>query len=211
MSKSTLVWPLPVDFNETKPGIYPGTYIVKAPPADDFNVCIISDGSCPVYLDESRGSLNTLQSSETMAQSLVEDYINACIGVNKLEGCYPGLFWVAGEFTKEEIKKNFKDRLEQSKTSQNRWFLALIRMADDDWAINRSHRAITPLQRIAATQMENVIGKKEWNTALTTDAFKNCKFCTSKIPVGALVCPTCTRAQVSDEELKKLITPVAAG
>lgn len=203
MSKSTLVWPLPVDFNETKPGIYPGIYIIPAPLANDFDVCIVSDGSCPVYLDESRGSISTLQSSEVMAQSLVEDYINACIGVDKLNECYPGLFWVPGEYTKAEIIKNFPDRLAKSKACQNRWFLALIRMADDDWAVNRSHRAITPLQRIAATQMENIIGKKEWNTAMTTDAFKNCKFCTSKIPVAALVCPTCSRPQVSEEELKK--------
>ena len=209
MSKSTIVWMLPVEFNETKPGIYPGNYKIPPAPIDDFNICVIEDGSCPVYLDESRGSLATLQSSETMARSLTDDYINACIGINRLEECYPGIFWVPGEYTKEEVKKHFADKIKEVRAAQHKWFLALIRMADDDWAVNRSHRAITPLQRIAATQMENVIGKKEWNTALTTDAFKSCKFCTSKIPVGAVVCPTCTRAQISDEEMKKLVS--AAG
>lgn len=203
--KATIVSLLPVEFDERKPGIYPGTCHIPAAKTGDFEIGVIGDGNCPVYLDESRGSLSVMQTAETLAKSFVNDYINACLAVDWEGKIYPGLFWVAGEQTKATIKSGFKPQLEDAKQAQDRWFLALIRMADDDWNKNRSNRVITNLQRFAAEAMKDVVGNREWNSALVVENYKACKFCTSRIPSAALVCPVCSRQQVSDEEMKKVL------
>jgi hypothetical protein len=118
----------------------------------------------------------------------------------------PGLFWVEGDFTKTGVQAKHSDKIKEAKQCQARWFHALVKMADDDWARNRSHKSITPLQKLAATALESFIGKKEWASVVDVQAYKACKFCTSQIPNEAVVCPVCSRAQVSDAELAKLIT-----
>jgi len=195
---------LPVAFAERKPGIYPGVLNIPAAKYGDFEIGIVGDGNCPVYLDESRGSLSVMQTAETLAMSYVNDYINSCICTDKGEDVHPGLFWIDGEHTKEYIKANFKEKLNKCKESQDKWYLALVRMADDDWAKSRSNRIITNMQRFAAEAMKDIVGVREWNSLIVVANYKNCKFCTSQIPTLALVCPVCSRAQVSEEELKKL-------
>ena len=205
MSKSTVVSLLPIELNEKKPGVYPGHFIIGAAKRDDFEILNVVNSVAHVYMDESRGSMTIVQESETMARSIVDDYINSCIAIDKIEGIFPGLFWVEGEFDKAGIKEKFADKLKSAKDSQGRWYYALIKMADDDWAQNRSHKSITPLQKLAALAMEEIVGKKEWAAAIDVSAYKACKFCTSQIPSAAVVCPVCARAQVSDLELAKLV------
>jgi len=205
MSKSTVVSLLPIELNEKKPGVYPGHFIIPASREGDFESLNVVNSVAHVYMDESRGSITIVQESEIMAKSIVDDYINSCIAIDKIEGIFPGLFWVEGEFNKAEIKEKFADRLKSARDSQGKWYYALIKMADDDWAQNRSHKSITPLQKLAALALEQIVGKKEWAATIDVAAYKACKFCTSQIPSAAVVCPVCARAQVSDLELAKLV------
>lgn len=205
MSKSTVVSLLPVAFNERKPGIYPGLFDIEPAPKNGFEILIVGNSVAHVYMDESRGSMTIIQESETVARSLVEDYINSCIAVDKLNECYPGLFWLEGVFDRADIVGKHADKLAKAKESQNRWFHALVKMADDDWSQNRSHKSITGIQRHAATALEDFIGKREWNTQVNFQAYRACRFCTSQIPTEALVCSVCGRAQVPEEQLKELV------
>jgi hypothetical protein len=205
MSKSTVVSLLPIELSEKKPGIYPGNFIVPAAKDDEFEVLEVGNSVAHVYMDESRGSITIVQESEVVARAIVDDYINSCIAVDRLTNTIPGLFWVEGEFTKAGILAKFPEKVKEANVCQSRWFHSLVKMADDDWARNRSHKSITPLQKIAATRLEPFLGKKEWASAVDIQSFKACKFCTSQIPVEAVVCPVCARAQVSDAELAKLI------
>jgi hypothetical protein len=206
MSKSTVVSLLPIELNETKPGIYPGIFVVPAAKGEDFEILNLANSVAHVYMDESRGSMTIVQESEVVAKSIVDDYINSCIAVDKTTSVIPGLFWVEGELSKAEIKTKFADKLAAAKVNQSKWFHALVKMADDDWSRNRSHKSITPLQKLAATSLEQFVGKKEWASMVDVQAYKACKFCTSQIPSEALVCQVCSRAQVPDSELAKLIS-----
>ena len=206
MSKSTVVCLLPVELNEKKPGIYPGHFIIQAAKDGDFGFLNLGNSVSHVYMDESRGSMTIIQESEVVAKSIVDDYINSCIAVDRIEGVYPGLFWVEGDFDKAQISTRFPERLKEAKVCQSKWYMALIKMADDDWSRNRSHKSITPIQKLAAFSLEQIVGKKEWASAIDVLAYKACKYCTSQIPSEALVCPVCSRAQVSDAELAKLVS-----
>ena len=205
MSKSTVVSLLPIELNEKKPGIYPGHFTIPAAKGEDFEILNLANSVAHVYMDESRGSMTIVQESEVVAKSIVDDYINSCIAVDKLESVIPGLFWVEGEFNKPGILSKFPEKIKEAKFNQSKWFHALVKMADDDWARNRSHKSITPLQKLAATSLEQFLGKKEWASVVDVQAYKACKFCTSQIPNEAVVCPVCTRAQVADSELAKLL------
>jgi len=209
MRKATVVSLCPYDLNEMKPGIYPGSFFIPAAKPPDFEVCVITDAVGHTYIDQDRGSFSRPYSCDEIAKSIVRDHIVACICVDRESETWPGLFWLEEEHSKEDIKKNHADKLKSAMNSQNRWLLALVMMADDDWGKTHSHRAISDLQRRAAGILEHQVGKKEWAVEIKDIAdFKLCPFCRTQIPQEALVCATC-RMDLRTPEQQKVALPFA--
>jgi hypothetical protein len=184
----------------------PVEYYIPAAKPPDFNILVIGDGQGHLYLDQDRGTVAVPIDSHKLADSLVKDYMYSCIELDYTGQATPGLFWLDGGLTKELIKKDHAKRLNEMIDVQNRWFLRLVKAADDDWSRNQQHRSITSIQRAAATCIKSQIGERLWNVEVKDMVqFKTCKYCTSTINAAALVCPICGRALVTEEELKKAV------
>jgi hypothetical protein len=156
-ANATVVSILPAKVNEEKPGLYPGTFQIPAAKDGDFNILHVGVSHYIVYLDSSRGSLRVPELGSKIARSIVEDFIKAQIGVE--DGREPGLFWVEGHLTKEEILAKHKDLLEQAKEKQKNWFTALVMLGDDNWVRYGTHSAISGVQITAAKSLGH---KAEW-------------------------------------------------
>jgi len=206
MSLATIVSLMPCDIRESKPSIMPVEYFIPAARMGDFETLKIEDGYGHLYLDQDRGTVSVPIDSHKLADSIVKDYMYSCIELDYTGQATPGLFWLDGHLEKSAILKDHLKKLNEVKDCQNRWFLRLVKVADDDWTRNQQHRSITAIQRAAAVALKSQIGERPWNVEVKDMvAFKNCKYCTSTINAGALVCPTCGRQLVTDEELKKAI------
>ena len=200
---SLIPWPL----SEFKPGLLPGHYHI---PKSDTKVpqCIyISNKTIHyVYLDDVRGSLPARDPSDEVAASIVRDYNSSQIGVD--EGAKPGLFWIPGYHEPQEIVLNFADQLVMAYESQNKWFLNLSRMADDDWTRYRKHNVISDFQRTAAALIGWDPEEHEWMRAEIKqqgpkEEMHLCPACNSPVSERAILCSVC-KCILKPEEFKKL-------
>lgn len=182
--KATIVSIVPFESPERKPGLYPGYFLIPASPDGEPQVLVIGNSVHNVYLDDVRGSLQIRTSSYEIAAAIVYDYCSSQLAVD--EGSKPGIFWVPGEVTAKEVKIKYPQELQQARDLQKHWFLALVRIADDDWARYHQHKSISDFQRFAAKSLNL---EREW--LLVSMDTSQCPACKNAVPVGAVVCPNC--------------------
>jgi hypothetical protein len=196
--QATVVSFLPWKVESTKPGVIPDTYSIPAAVGKYPGVLVINNAISPIYLDGDRGTFPTTIPVEELAGAIVGDYNVAFLGVDG--DSHPALFWVEGAQTPESVVEKFKLQCESAKAAQNRWFLKLIRMADDDWAKFHQHKMITDIQRFAARTLGL---NREWAIEPEPVTMIKCPACTSLLEDTAVVCKNC-RAILKPEEAKKL-------
>lgn len=148
---ATVVSLCPFEIKETKPGINPGTFKIAAAKKGDFQILVIGISKYGVYLDGDRGTLSVPELGERIAKSVVFDFVNSQYGID--DDARPGLFYVLGRKTRDEIVTEHVAELEEYRDKQERWFRRLIMAADDHWARFQRHNSITDLQRLAAKFM----------------------------------------------------------
>lgn len=206
MAKCTIVSFYPRPIVETKPGLNPNTFIIPES-VEEGEFVSVTVGEIPItdriYLDKDRGNLVVPVPVTEVARSIVEDFCSAQPWIGPEAG--PGIFWVEGEYTKEEIIEKFEEQLWEAQEKQKAWALELIKAADDDWSKYKRHRTITDLQRFFAKQMDLT---REWIVEHkdTTDVTK-CPYCSTIVSASAAVCPTCRNVinAAKFEELKAAI------
>lgn len=186
-SKATIVSLLPWEINENKgAGLSPGHFIIPAAPKNGLSVLVVGDSKYHIYIDSDRGSLEQVETALKMAESIVQDYIKSIPfgqGVGK-----PGLFFVPGPLSVEDVKKYHAKKLEQYQKSNKEWMNVLIKLSDDEWSKNRQRQAIPDICRYSA----HALGlDREWARDAVVEETKACKFCTSPIAVSAIICPNC--------------------
>lgn len=195
--KSTVVSVVPFEIEERKPGLYPGYFKVPAAVDGEPQVLVIDNAVHYVYLDETRGSLQVRVPSYEIAASIVNDYCGSQLAV-EVDG-KPGIFWVTGEVAAKDVKTKYPRELMQARELQKRWFLALVKIADDDWARYHQHKSISDFQRYAARSLNL---DREW--LLAPETIAQCPACKNNVPVGAIVCPNC-RCVIDKEAHKTLV------
>lgn len=180
----------PFPIVERKPGLYPGEFSLAACKDmwEDIEVLHVDECRFYVYLDLDRGSFPVRASSEQVATSIINDYINAQIAVS--DDCYPGLFLIPGKVSKQMALKS--DLLPQARDVQIRWYHALVKMADDDWSRYHQHRVITDIERQAAKALQL---EREW-LIVTPDRVNRadqvvCLVCRSQLQPETILCPQC--------------------
>ena len=134
-----------------------------------------------------------------IAESFVKDWANGLIECDMNENM-PGLFYVAGEFDSEGIKKNFSKELKKAEQRQKNWFNLLVKAADSDWAkTNGSPRSVSDLQRMAAQELG--LTDRDWMKSTVDNNKVKCVACGSLRNPAFPVCGVCNR--VVDAELAK--------
>lgn len=198
--KATIVSLVPWKIREQKP-LNPSTYEIEAADISrgEVKVLVIDDGQFPLRIDENR-VFPVPVPSDKLAESIINDYVDAFLGVGVDKR--PGLFWVAGEFTAEEVKKKFSNEILEATRKQANWFKKLIELADDDWKRYGQHRSISDIQRAAAKLLNQ---ERPWLMTITEAdmVMKQCPACKSKVLPGAAICSMC-RAIVDKEAYNKI-------
>lgn len=188
---SSVISIVPFKIHEEKPGLYPGVFDI--PEAKNNVPQILHIGECIhfVELDPERPALRIPNPSYKVAESIVNDYLQATLGVKPEEFaiCGPGIFWRPGMYDLKKVIADCADELEFQKERQQRWFLSLVQMADDDWERTRQHKFITSTQRTAA----KILGlERPWLiTVPDSKTVQKCFACFSIVSAEAIICMNC--------------------
>lgn len=191
---STVISLLPIPLIETKPGLQPAEYIIRAVknPMKDIETLHIFRAKFPVYIDEYRPAIVVPEPSDKVAASICRDY-KVTVSHYEPDVAEPGLFWVSGKHRAEEILAGVEPRItkgvERARELQIEWFKRLVTEADDQWGKFKMRRMISDIERLAAVTLGL---EKEWNIdTLVSRALTVCKFCRSQINNEAIICPQC--------------------
>ena len=186
--KATLVSIMPFPIDEHKVGVYPGDYHLEASTDGRPHLLVVDNAFHYVYLGEDRGHMKVNIPAHELAAAVIYDYANSLFCIS--DSARPGVFWVPGTYrTPEEIEVEFADRLEAARALQNNWFMALVKLADDDWQKYHRHSVISSHQLFAAKALGL---EREWLVVMNP-AVHNilCPACKSAIHPEATVCPHC--------------------
>jgi hypothetical protein len=202
LDKSTVVSIYPVEIFEKKPTIMPGTFRIPAGTYEKPATLVVGPSSWWRELGEDEPLLEIPQSSILIADSIVRDYAIGLIECN-MNDIMPGLFFVPGEVTIKELQNipKYKALLDKSKANQDRWWQALVKMADILWArTNGNPLAISDDARIAA---RNLKLDKPWEKDFITLELVPCKACGTRNNSNVVVCPNC-KVVLDQEKFKAL-------
>lgn len=200
MSKATIVSLLPIQLNEFKPGLYPGQFQIPPVETGDFNILPVVDSIFYVsFALDNRPPMKITETAETVAASVVTGFVSTSLGTSN--DAEPGLFWVPDHLDKKAIALKHVMELNQAKVKQTKWFLNLVRIADDEWVKSgKMHRSISSLQR-AAAKFLNL--ERDWFIEVATATGPTyCPACKVGIHPAAVICSHC-RTVINEAEYKK--------
>lgn len=201
--KSTVFSILPKDVVENKPTLEPGIFTIKAGSPEKPSSLVISSSSWWREIDANQPLLEIPVSSVQIAESIVRDFANGVLMCDMGE-TMPGLFYVPGVVSIDELKIKHKAILDQAIQRQNNWFRALVRLADSFWArTNGNPLAISDDSRLAAAMLK--IEDRPWlmNFAMENVVMKNCPACGQLRNNAYPVCQNC-KTVVDTEKFQKL-------
>jgi hypothetical protein len=185
---------------ERKPGLYPGNFDIAACAEGDVQVVEVEKCFHKVYLDESRPQISVPVSSMEVAQSVVNDYVQAQLAVIAGEA-QPGLFAVAGKYDKLTAAHTLKAQIAVAHEQQKEWFMRLVKIADDDWQRYGQHKFISDTQRYAGKALGL---ERPWLLARQVEqALSVCPACHAQVHPQAIVCSHC-RFVIDKAEYKKM-------
>lgn len=196
LDKCTIVSIYPRRFHVSIPTVQPCEYQIAPSSYDNPGVLVVTSAS---YWENrvDRPSLEIPIASPTVAENMVNDYIK---NLNGYEAgiADPGIFYVLGEKTSEQVKKDHKDLLDAAKVRQKNWFNNLVQGVDVLWArTNGNPKVIDDLARLAALELG--LKNKAWLQDFQTMQMTPCSACgTLRNPVYP-VCPNCK----TDHSVKK--------
>jgi len=186
--KATVVSIFPMTIDERKPGIYPGHFKINPAKDGDFELLHVSPSVHWVQFYDGRPALKIATPGSDIATSIVNDFVRNIFGYDFENDAYPGIFWVEGHVTKDEIKKSHMTPLRDATERQRRWFEHLVKLADDAFVgSNRQHKVIADVQRYAC---RNLGLTRDWLIEIPEKqvAPKLCPNCQEKVNAARVVC-----------------------
>lgn len=200
LDKSTVVSIYPRDIHERKPTIQPGEFKLAKGSLQHPSILVVGPSSWWREVDEHQPLLEIPVSSMQVADSIVKDYCNGILGSNMGESM-PGLFWVPGEFTLEQLTKQHDALLKSAAVKQRMFYQTVVKLADSLWArTNGNPLVISEDMRLAARELGL---QKDWTRDFQQIESVRCKACGSLKNPQFPVCPTC-KAIDDPDAAKKL-------
>ena len=198
--KATIVSIYPRDIKEVKHTIVPGTFKIPAGTVTKPSITVIDPSSWFRDMGEDMPNIEIPNNAVVVAKSIVQDYCSGMLMATK--DASPGLFFIAGEWTLEEIKTKYKDAFNKAVIGQNVWFKRLVDLADAGWAqTNGNPKAISDLMRMAATELG--VGDKDWMKSSIVASMIKCAACGNLRNPDFPICGSCNRI-IDVEKAKKL-------
>lgn len=204
--KSTIVSIMPYQIIEKKPTLFPGVFSVPAGSYENPGILVIGASSWWREIDEDQPLLEVPVSSFHVAQSVVNDYCNAQLGNNNTNR-KPGLFYVTGDKTVAQIKKEHSAELNKAAALQKEWYISLVKIADVLWARSQGNPlSVSDTARAAAKFLQL---DKPWMQDFKQMAMVNCPACGALRVNSYPVCSSC-KTIVDPERFKALGLQVAS-
>ncbi len=201
LDKSTVVSLYPKTIHEFKRTIQPGEFFIEPGSVDKPSTLVVGPSSWWREIDDEQPLIEIPVSSVQIAKSVVDDYCNGLLACN-MDDTMPGLFFVPGEFTSEQIKKDFNQAIKVYEQKQKNWYNVLVRMADSLWARSGGNPGVVgDDMRMAAIQLN--LRDKEWMSEVKHAELSRCVACGSMVNSEFPVCPTC-KAITNPEKASKL-------
>lgn len=201
LDKSTIVSIYPNVVDEVKPTLFPGAWTIPSGTYEKPSVLTIGPSSWFRDFDEQSPIVEIPVSSIQIAESLIKDYCNGAIECDMGERM-PGLFFLPGELSVEEVKKNHKPRLDAANIRQKNWFARLVRLADALYSkSNGNPLVVSDIMRIAANELG--LQDKVWLSTFVSAALVKCVACGSLRDPNFPICQSC-KTIVDPEKAKTL-------
>ena len=195
MSVATVVSVVPFDIEERYTGMRPNVFRIPAAKPNEIEILVIPDGFNLKYIDADRGTIEIPKDGMEIARSLIHDYtLSHVLATDKM--C-PGMFVIAGEYTKKVIEDKFATQIKAARERQEAWFKLLVKEADDTWRKFGQHKMITDTARKAATLLNL---RRDW---VDPTSMHLCPVCQEQVSSLAIVCKTCN-AVLKPEEYSKI-------
>lgn len=202
MDKCTIVSILPKEIREKKVTIEPGVFNIAPGTYEKPATLVVGPSSWWRDIDVDQPMLEIPVSSVQIAESVIKDYCNGIIGCNMADSM-PGLFFVLGEKTVDEVKKEYFSKLMEVKKKQENWFRILIKLADSLWArSNGNPLVIANEMRLAAQALgEN---NKPWIKDFTHVELIPCIACGNMRNPLYPICGSCKNIDLKHPQAKEL-------
>jgi hypothetical protein len=204
LDKSTVISIFPKEIVEYKHTIQPGKFEIHSGTYDKPAILVVGPSSWWRDIDIDQPLLEIPVSSIQIADSIVKDYCNGYLGCN-MGDCMPGLFYMPGEITLEQIRTEHKKKLDTAQTKQKNWFSLLVKMADALWARSAGNPlAISDDMRLAAREL-NLSSNKDWMKDFTMVSMVRCKACGALKNPEFPICATCRFPDPAHPMTKQLL------
>lgn len=186
--KVSVISILPFEIKDSKPNLYPGYFIIPAGSSTKPGILTVEKSAFYVPMAFGAPSLQVYSGAIEVANSIVNDYIGALLGVG--EDTRPGIF------VKNEVFKNKADaavqcavEIEKYQDYQRRWFFELVQMADAEYSKHQQAKSISDLQKMAARELN--LKDKPWLLSIEQLSVNNCPACYSPVNINATICGNC--------------------
>lgn len=200
LDRSTLVsiYPRPCNFKNVT--LSPGRWYLEAGSPEKPALLIIGPSSWfrDVSIDEPL--IEIVQSSVQIGESLIKDYLNGVFACN-MHDAMPGLFFVPGAFTLDELRGKYQNLLELAERHQMNYYKTLIKFGDALWArSNGNPLAVGDEMRLAA----RVLGMqdKEWMKDFGSGGMVPCFACGEFKKPEYAICKVCHSIDPSHPKAK---------
>ncbi len=188
LDKATVVSIYPRTVVETKVTLQPGIFEIKGGSFENPSVLVIGPSSWWKDVDIDQPLLEIPVSAVRIADSLIRDYCNGILGVGGDRML--GWFYIPGQHTADEIKKNYKAELEKARIQQNNWFEETVRITDVLWSqSNGNPLTVSDDAKMAAHHLG--MKDKPWLKDAIIVSMKPCPACGTLTNPGFPVCPNC--------------------
>ncbi len=133
MDKATVISIYPKAVTDSNHTIQPGTFSIAAGSYKNPSIAVLGPSSWWRDVDPDQPLLEIPVSATQVAHSFIADYVTGMLGCN-MGDAMPGLFFVDGELTVEDVKSKYMFQLAAAKSKQDNWFRILVGLADSLWA-----------------------------------------------------------------------------
>lgn len=175
LDKSTIVSIFPMDVEEKKHTIFPSIFKIAAGTFINPSILVVGPSSWWKDVGDEQPLLEIPQSSIIIAESFVRDFCVGILGCD-MQSKQPGIFYIPGEHTVEEIKKNHMPMLLKYQEMQKRWYAEQVKIADILWArSNGNPLAISDHARVGCKELG--IKDKPWLKDFQTMQLVPCVAC----------------------------------
>jgi hypothetical protein len=201
MNGATIVSVMNFDvLNEHKPQLQPSHYDILGvgQQLDACQVTHIKDAIQFIpQLDHK--TLTVPVSAIDLARSVVEDWTSAQLETAPPDAM-PGLFYVDGIYSVEEVEDEFAQQLEMARNKHTLWCQRLLALADELWTLKPSQRHLSANMRYAARYLKT---DRVWLKAPRPEDLQKCPACTQNVPSDAVICMHCS-AVLNAEKYKNI-------